>query len=297
MVTSTEMTVGTSHANFTPTVWSKDTQDAIEHEEVVSKLVSTKLEAQLSIGRTINIPHRSNLTTQTKTEGLGSTINWQAVTDGSDSVTVSTFEYAAQLLNAVVAVQSNYDERIRITHAIGYALMRGIETTITSLFTAFSQITGTYGADPDDAVLRRSWQYLADQSVKAGAAWIFGPAAKAALFGNDKFTSRDFIDGKSAIETAQLTNLYSYPVYESNLLNNPATGQTACALLHPDQIYLVRQIQPTVREQFQINNLADGIVAYDLYTAEEAEISPETPSTDTVASTVGDYLAVLIRTA
>ncbi|KKL16620.1 hypothetical protein LCGC14_2493720, partial [marine sediment metagenome] len=67
--------------------------------------------------------------------------------------------------------------------------------------------------------------------------------------------------------------------------------------LHPDQIYLVRQIQPTVREQFQINNLADGIVAYDLYTAEEAEISPETPSTDTTASTVGDFLAVLIRTA
>ena len=297
MVTSRELTVTRSDV-FLPNVWAEDTQNAIEHEEVLTKLVSTKHEAVMSIGKTLTIPQRSNLATQDKTQGLSTPINFQAVTETDQTVTVTTFQYAAQLLNAVVAVQSKYDERARITHSMGYALMRGMEISISTLFVSFSQIVGTYGADPDDSVLRRAWQYLADQSVDQGAAWVFGPAATAALFGNDKFTSRDFIDGKSAIETAKLTDLYSYPVFHSNLLNNPATGQTACTLLHPDQVILIRQIQPSVREQFQINNLADGLVAYDLYSATEAEITPETPATDSPASSSGsDILGILIRTA
>ena len=137
-----------------PTVWSDDTRDAIEYTEVLSKLVNTQYEDELRIGRTIRIPLRGNFNTQTKTEGLTNTISWQtgAQTPGDSTVdtvqdiTVSTFEYAAALLNAVVAVQSKYDERQRIAHALGYALMRGVEVSVANLFQSFSQITGSYFA-------------------------------------------------------------------------------------------------------------------------------------------------------
>ena len=294
MVTDREMT-STTQAQFLPTIWANDTRDAIEHKMVVGKLVNTKYEEEMSIGRVLRIPTRSNLETQTKSEGVGNTINFQAVTEVSQDVTVSTYEYAAQLLNAVVAAQSEYDERQRIAHAMGYSLARGMEITLTNLYQNFSQIVGTLGADPTDAEVRRAWQYLADASVDSDSAWTFGPAAVAALFGNDKFTSSDFVGGRPVIETAQLGNILGFPVYISNLLRNPASGQTECGLFHREAVIFIRQVKPTVREQFLIRNLADGLVAYDLYAAAEATWLDETPAGDSPATT-GDYGAVLIRT-
>ena len=219
----------------------------------------------------------------------GSGVNYQ-------QVTVSVYEYASQLLNAVVAVQSKYAERQRIAHKLGYSLMRGVEVTIAALPQSFSQIVGTLGADPTEANLRRAWQYARDAGVTSNASWVFGPAAVSALFANDKYTSKDFISGKSAIESAQLPDLYSFPVYVSNLLRAPAAGQTECFLAHKEAMILIRQIKPIVREDFLIRNIADGIVAYNLYNAVEANWSAEAPTGDS-DPTVGDYGAVLIRSS
>lgn len=298
--TDREMT-STTAAAFLPTIWADDTRDAITYEEVLSKLVDTTYEDEMSIGRTLQIPIRANYNTYSKTEGIAGAITFQSQlgTTGSgtnyQSITVSTFQYASALLNAVVAAQSKYEERQRIAKGLGYALMRGVEVGIATLFGSFSQIVGSLGAEPDDAVLRRAWQYLADAGVTADAAWVFGPAAVAALFGNDKFTSRDYVN-QPVIESAKLPPLYSFPAYTSNLLTNPAGGQTNCTLLHREAIIMIRQVKPTVREQFLIRYIADGVVAFDLYNVSEAVWSAEAPTGDS-DPTVGDYGAVLIRSA
>jgi len=298
-ITDREMT-STTHDDFLPIVWADDTRDAIQFNEVLPKLVNTSYEDELRVGRVLRIPLRANYDTQTKSEGVGNTISFQSVPGTGafgnvQDVTVNTFEYAAALLNAVVAAQSKYDERQRIAQGIGYALMRGMEVSISALFQSFTQIVGTLGADPDDAVLRRAWQYLADSGVYDNASWVFGPAAVSALFGNNKFTSKDFVDAKSVIETATLPPLYNYPAYSSNLLRAPSTGQTDCTLMHKEAIILIRQIKPTFREQFLIRNLADGIVAYNLYVAAEANWVVETPATNADPTTT-DAGGVLIRT-
>jgi hypothetical protein len=292
----------TTAAAFLPTIWSKDVRKAIEYEEVLPALCNTKYEAELSVGRTIQIPIDSNLNTQTKTEGVSNTITFQSMagTTGSgtnyQAVTVSVYEYAAQLLNVVVEAQSKYSERQRISHKLGYSLMRGVEVTIAALPQNFSQIVGTLGADPTEANMRRAWQYLADAGVKSNAHWVFGPAAISALLANDKFTSKDFVNGKSAIETAQLSEKYGFPIYRSNLLRAPATGQTECFLAHREALILIRQIRPTVKTDYIMRNNADGIMAFDLYNAVEAIWSAEAPTGDS-DPTVGDYGAVLIRSA
>ena len=275
---------------------------AIEFAEVLSKLVDTHYESQLTMGRTLQIPLRANMNTLTKTEGVANTISFQSQSGGGgdgvnfQQLTVTTYQYAAALLNAVIAVQSKYDERQRLSHAMGYALMRGVEVAIAALPASFTQIVGTLGADPVEADLRRSWQYLRDAGVNSGANWWFGPAAVAALFGNSKYTSKDFISGKSAIESAELPPIYGFPVYVSNLLNAPAAGQTQCALAHPEAVLLLRQVKPTVRESYIIRNNADGLLAYDLYTTEEANWVSETPAGDSNPTAV-DSGAVLIRSA
>ena len=299
-VTDREIT-STTHSAFLPTVWADDVRDAIEYEEVLASLCNTQYEDELSVGRTVRIPVDSNLNTQTKTEGVSNTITFQTYAGGGgdgtsfQDVTVSVYEYAAQLLNAVVAAQSKYDQRQRIAHKLGYSLMRGVEVTIAALPQSFSQIVGTLGADPTEANLRRAWQYERDVGVTRNCQWVFGPSAVAALFANDKFTSKDFISGKSAIESAQLPDLYGFPVYVSNLLRAPASGQTECFLAHREAIILIRQVKPTVREDFLIRNIADGLVAYNLYNAVEAVWSAEAPTGDS-NPTPGDYGAVLIRT-
>ncbi len=295
MVTSREITT-TRAANFIPEIWAEDTRNAIEFEEVLTKVVNTQYEVEMAVGDILHIPLRSNLDTQTKTQGLSQTISYQAVTEGVQNITINTFQYAAQLLNHIVATQSKFDERQRIAHAMGYALMRGIEVSIAALPQSFSQIVGTLGADLDDANLRRGWQYLADAGVSTDAVWVFGPAAVASLFGNDKFTSKDFVSASSVIETATLPPLYSYPAVQSNLLRNPATGQTECFLAHREAMILIRQLMPTVRQQFKIDNIADGLVAYDIYNTSEATWVDEAPGGDSAAST-GDFGAVLVRSA
>lgn len=307
MVTNREMT-GAGYVDFSPTIWAEDTRDAITFKEVLPKLCNTQYESQMSIGRTLQIPLRGNLDTQTKTEGYSNTISFQAISENAGShvnnyqqVVVSTYEYAAQLLNVVIDKQSKYNERQRITKQIGYALMRGVEVTIATLFSSFSQIVGTLGSDPDLAVLQRAWQYLADQDVDdESAAWVFSPAPIAGFFGNDKLTSRDFVPGANAITTAKIGNLLGHPVYRSNLLVAPAAGQTNCAFFHNEAIILIRQIKPTMKNQYLIEHNADGVIGFDLYTAAEAKWVSETPLGDNTpggASQVGDYGAVLIRTS
>lgn len=292
MVSSAEMTTTTESVKL-PEMWADDTKDAIQHEAVLANLVTTKYEAQMSIGRICHIDHNANLTTQTKTEGISNTINWEAITATRQQLTVSTYQYAAQLLNVVVEKQSNYNERKPIAERIGYALGRGVEVSIAGLFGSLSQIVGTLGADPDDTVLRRAWQYLADSSIFSNACWVWGPAAQAALFGNDKFTSKDYVSGTSAIEDAKLPKLYSYPSFLSNLLTNPATGQTNCALFHKEQFSLIRQIKPIVKQHYMPQYNADSILGFELYTADELEWVAETPG----SITTGDFAGVLIRTA
>lgn len=304
-ITNAEMTSAT-HADFLPTVWADDTRDAIEFAEVLPKLVTTQYEDELSIGRVLRIPQRMNFSVQTKSEGFSSTVNFQAQDREGDGgqyqdITVDTFQYAAALLNAVVAAQSKYDERQRIAHGLGYALMRGVEVSISALFGSFSQIVGTLGADVDDAVIRRARQYLSDSGIYADASWVFSPAAESALFGISKYTSSDFVD-KPVIESATLPSLYNYPAYVSNLLTVPATGQTNCGLIHKEALSLLRQIKPTFVEQFLIRNLADGVVAYQLYSTDELEWISEGAMVDSAdnpsdAGAVGDFGAVLIRSS
>jgi hypothetical protein len=300
-VTTLEIT-STTHAAFLPEVWADDTQDAIEFKEVLSKLVNTSFENEMSVGRILHIPHRSNMATQTKTEGIGNTIVFNTITQTNQDITVSTYEYAACLLNAVVQAQSKYNDRAALSGKMGYALVRGMEVSLAALPASFSQVVGAYGGDIDDSVLRRAWQYLADAGFYDDATWAFSPGAAQSLFGQDRMTSRDFQSGsKSAIETATLPNLYSFPAVVSNLLKSPASGQHDNALFTRSAVILIRQVKPTPKTQYRIEYNADAMLMFDLYAVAEAEQPTETP---TVASggassseleALGDSGAVLIK--
>ena len=264
----------------------------MQFAEIISKLVNTKFESDLSVGRILHIPHRSNLTTQTKTEGVANTIVFEAITQTNQDITVSTYQYSAVLLNAVVQAQSAYNDRQALANAMGYSLMRGIEVNLSALFASFSQIVGTLGASIDLALLLRAWQYLADGGFASDASWILSPAMASDIFSTDKLTSKDFVT-TPAIERAQLPSILSFPAYVSNLLTSPATGQREAALLHRTAVILIRQVEPTPKTAYLMRYNADGLLMFDLYASAEAEQPAEAPGSESLSDTG----AVLIRGA
>ncbi len=290
----------TVHAAFLPEVWASDTQDAIMFKEVLGKLVNTDYEVEVaSMGRILHIPHRSNLAVQTKTEGLNNAIDFNAVTQTHQDITISTYEYSAVLLNAVVQVQSKYEDRRALAERMGYALMRGMEVAIANLFQNFSQSVGAYGGDTSDADIRRAWQYLADAGFYDGASWVFSPGAAQSIFGVDRYVSKDFQTQEPAIVTAKLPTMYGHPAYVCNLLRSPSSGAHDNALLHRSSVILVRQVKPTAKEQYRIEWNADALLIYDLYAVAEAEQPTETPLSQSggapATEVLSDQGAVLIR--
>ena len=310
MTITTQEITSSTHAAFLPEIWSDDTQDALEFATVISELVTTKFESQMTIGRILHIPHRSNMATQSKTEGVTNTVVFQAITQTNQDITVSTYQYAACLLNKIVQAQSKYADRAALSKKMGYALARGMEVTLAALAQNFSQTVGGYGTDTDDSQLRRAWQYLADAGFvdeDNDIAWVFSPGAKQSLFGQDRFVSGDF-QSKRAVETAQLPNLYGFPAFHSQLLRSPASGQHDNFVLHRSAAILIRQVKPTVEAQYRIEYNSDAMLIWDLYTAVEAEQPAEAPVTGNSAagdtgggtgtgaeSTLGDSGAVLLK--
>lgn len=302
-LTTLEIT-STTHAAFLPEIWSKDTQNAIEFKEVLAKLVETKFEAEMSVGRILHIPHRSNMATQTKTEGISNTIVFNTITQTNQDITVSTYEYAACLLNKIVQVQSKYADRAALAGSMGYALVRGQEVSLAALPASFSQVVGAYGAETDESVARRAWQYIADAGFveeSGGCSWVFSPGAAQSLFGQERFVNKDFVSGKSAIETAKLPTMFNFPAYVSNLLKSPASGQHDNTLFHRSAVILVRQQRPKAESQYRIEYNADAMLMWDLYAVAEAEQPTETPTTasggtgSSELEALGDSAAVLIK--
>lgn len=308
-LTTLEIT-STTHAAFLPEVWSDDTQDAVEFKEVLSKLVNSDHESEMRMGRILHIPHRSNMATQTKTEGISNTVVFNVITQTNQDVTVSTYEYAACLLNAVVQAQSKYNDRKALADKMGYALVRGMEVSIAALFQNFSQAVGTYGGSTDDSVVRSAWRQLADagfvedtSDVVPDCAFVFSPGAEETLFGQDRYVSREFQSGKSAIESARLPSLYGIPTHRSNLLRSPAAGQHDNAVFDRSAVILIRQVKPTTKAQYRIEYNADAFLIFDLYAVAEAEQPDEAPTTasggagSSESEALSDTGAVLIRGA
>lgn len=278
----------TTEAAFLPEIWSRQTADAVQFKAVVADLVDSSLEDEMTMGRIIHRPHRSNLTTQSKTEGVGNTINFEAITQTNQDFTVSTQEYAAWLENEVVRAQEDPAYLAKVTDRAGYALIRGIEVTLTARFSGYSQTVGTDNVEWTLDQLLRGWQYLEDAGApEEDRAFVISPAAAAGMKKLPEITNRDFgfTDG---LKAATIGDFMGIPVIRSQLLAAGSAGKKS-AMFHRSAEVLIRQVMPTTRQQYLIRNLAEGIVIFDLYTTAENEQPAETPGSESLGDSMGVY--------
>lgn len=290
----------TTHAAFLPELWASDTQKAMEFKQVLAALVDTRFEREIkTMGRILSIQRYSNIAVQSKVEGLANEIQFNAVQQDRQRITIDTYQYVAVLLNAVVQAQSKYNDRAALTDKMAYALVRGMEVNIANVAQTFTQTVGAYGSDATDADLRKAWQFLADAGFYDNASWVFSPGMAQSIFGIDRFVSKDFQDDTPAVQTAKLPTMYNHPAYVSNLLRSPSAGAHDNMLIHKSAIILLRQVAPSFKEQYRIEWNADALLAYQLYAVAKAQIPKETPIDNNGSSPgtelVGDQAGVLIK--
>lgn len=287
MVADAEMT-STTEAAFLPEIWSRKTADAAQFKAVVSQTVDVSLEDEVSMGRIVHRPHRSNLTTQSKTEGVGNTVVFEAITQTNQDFTISTMEYAAWLENEVVKAQEDPAYLGKITERAGYALERGVEVTLTARFSGYSQTVGVDNVEWTLDQLLRGWQYLEDAGApEDDRFFVTSPAATAGMKKLNELTSTDF-GFENGLKAANIGDFMGMPVLRSQLLAAGASGKKS-AMYHRSAEVLIRQIMPTTRKQYLIRNLAEGIVVFDLYTTAENEQPAETPGSESLGDSFGVY--------
>jgi hypothetical protein len=289
MVSSATITTTTADV-FLPEVWSTKTLDAIEFACPIQNRVNREYEGELNAhGDTLHIPRTSNLTTGTKTSGLANVIAWEAITETKQDLTVSTLQYAAFLIEDQVKTQAMVDLEAKYTQKLGYALARGREVAITTLFQSLTGLSsiGTYGVEltgEDYAGINTTFagQGLIQGSMAPSKDFtiILSPEAYGAATKTDIFSNRDYTDAQPA-KTGVIGNIYGFSVLVSNLLRVPATGQHDCAAIHRDAIILAVQKEVKVEKQRIIENLGTAVVAWNLHGSTVVSFPPETPGGDT----------------
>lgn len=282
-VSDASVTVTTA-ANFIPEIWSDQALEAVEFGAVIQKRVNTDYKDDMTIGDTYHIPRLSNLTTQSKTAGVANQIDFEAITEGVQDVTIATHEYAAFLLENVVAVQANQDLRTKYTNKIGYALTRGREVSLANLASSFTKYTiGTLGVELTSDDYLTMWQNFAtaglfgDGTAPGADFSIFvSPAAYAAQLKVDQFINRDYKGDGSAIERAEVGNIYGIPSFLSNLLKTSSSNHYNFAIYREGLCLIVQKEVPVV-SQYLIRYLADGVAGWNLYGVADVSFPPETP--------------------
>jgi hypothetical protein len=291
----------TTAANFIPTIWSDGVVEAAQFAAVIQKRVNTDWKDDLKLGNTLDIPRLSNLTPQSKSSGVTNTVVFESMTEGLQQLSVATHEYAAFMLESVVQVQANQDLRARYEKKIGYAIARGRDVTLANLFQNLTtNVVGTYGIEmtPEDyiSVHQKLMEAgLLEDSPDPGDDYslIISPAAYAAALKVDQFINRDYRgDNVEALNRAMVGDIFGLPVYRSNLLRVPASGQHDCAAFHRECFALIVQAEVPVQSQYLIRNLSDGVVGWNLYGTARVLFPPETSG----GGTAVDNRGVLVRT-
>jgi len=281
----------TSAACHIPELWDSETIDAVEGKVVLASLVDRHFEKKLKVGDKLNIAYISNLTASSLSANTNVTL--EAITEGSEIITVDTHEHVCFAIDNMVTVQSQTNLRQKYTEKIGYALGSSMDEIVAALSPSFDHAVGTLGIELTDDNLIRAWQYLEDFNMPSADRFIYlKPAAYAGLMKLDKFMHADYVGGGGrGVREAYVGKIYGAEVYTSTLCNAPTSGQCAGWFCHKSGMAIIQQ-QIKTRSDFVIDRNADMVLGTNIFGKSEITIPPATEG----GGTAVDYANVELKT-
>lgn len=262
------LATATTHAEFIPEVWSKDTIIARESVLVLANIVQRFDADVASYGDTIHVPLVSNLTGGNISTSTG-LLDAEAPTETKVDIIIDKWKGVNIKVLDIVLAQSKYEFRRLYTEKMGYLLGQLVEQDLAVLAASLSQTVGTFNTDLTDANLRRAVQYLDDARVPFSDRHFFmKPAVKNTILGIDKFVRADAIGSGSAIRSGNVPGeLYGAMVHISpeayKTVNN-----TSNMLIHRECLALAMQKGIKI-EQFARVGWLDHFGGSELYGVKE----------------------------
>ena len=279
----------TSAAKFIPEIWSDEVIAAYKTNLVLANRVK-KMSMTGKKGDTIHVPKPARGTATAKAANTAVTI--QNSVESEVLININKHFEFSRLIEDITEVQALASLRQFYTGDAGYGLAKQVDDDLFTLGKSFGngngssfvnsgsfQINASSGAlepfDIDgvadlgaftDAVFRDLIQKLDDADVPMdNRSFVIPPSLRNAIMGIDRYTSTDFVNGKT-IETGKIGNLYGVDVFVSS--NCPITDPTDTAkgrgayLFHKDTMVLAEQ--QAIRSQTQYKQEFLGT----LYTAD-----------------------------
>lgn len=262
------LATATTHANFIPEVWSKDTIVARESVLVLANIVQRFDVDVASFGDTIHVPLVSNLTGGNISVSTG-LLDSESPTENVVDILIDKWKGVNIKVLDIVLAQSKYEFRKLYTEKMGYVLGQLTEIDLATLATGLSQTVGTFNTDPTDANLRRAVQYLDDARVPFSDRHLFiKPAVKNVILGIDKFVRQDAIGNGGAITSGNVPgSLYGSMVHVSPEAYKTGTS-TSNMMIHRECLGLAMQKGIKI-EQFARIGWVDAFGGSVLYGVKE----------------------------
>jgi len=275
----------TSAAKFIPEIWSDEVIAAYKSNLVLANLVK-KMSMTGKKGDTINVPKPTRGSAHAKVAETAVTI--QNSVESEVLININKHFEFSRLIEDITEVQALASLRQFYTGDAGYGLAKQVDDDLFTLGKSFGdgdgsswvtsasfQINTTSGAleayDADgtadigafsDAVFRGLIQKMDDADVPMdGRSFVVPPSLRNAIMGIDRYTSTDFVNGKS-VETGKIGNLYGVDVFVSTNVPTLESGVRGAQLIHKDTNVLAEQ--QAVRSQTQYKQEFLGT----LYTAD-----------------------------
>ena len=279
----------TSAAKFIPEIWSDEVIAAYKTNLVLANLVK-KMSMTGKKGDTIHVPKPTRGSAHAKAANTAVTI--QNSVESEVLININKHFEFSRLIEDITEVQALASLRQFYTGDAGYGLAKQVDNDLFDLGKSFGdgdgssfvnsgsfQINTTTGVleafdadgaadvgDFSDDVFRALIQKMDDADVPMdNRSFIVPPSLRNAIMGIDRYTSTDFVNGKS-VETGKIGNLYGVDVFVST--NVPVIDTTGGAsirgaqLIHKDTSVLAEQ--QAVRSQTQYKQEFLGT----LYTAD-----------------------------
>jgi len=279
----------TSAATFIPEIWSDEVIAAYKSNLVMANLVK-KMSMTGKKGDTIHVPKPTRGAATAKAEGIAVTI--QNSVESEVLININKHFEFSRLIEDITEVQALASLRQFYTGDAGYGLAKQVDNDLFALAKSFGDGDGTSYANSgafqintstgvleafdidgaadigafSDAAFRALIQKMDDADVPMdGRSFIVPPSLRNAIMGIERYTSTDFVNGKS-VETGKIGNLYGVDVFVST--NVPVIDTTGGAsirgaqLIHKDTNVLAEQ--QAVRSQTQYKQEFLGT----LYTAD-----------------------------
>lgn len=249
-----------TQAVFIPELWAPEIQMFTKSKLVMAPRVKRFDSVIKGKGDTIHVPKVAVMTTTAKSRGVD--VVPSANTESEFTMSIDQHFYAARDIEDLAKVQANYDLRSVYTEAIGYALAKKIDTTLTTLATGFSQTVGTAGAALTDANLLRGIQYLDDADApESDRHFVIRPSVKKDILALDKFVLFQNVN-KERVNTGMIGEVYGIEVAVStNVVVTDASPDVNNNLLfHKEAIACAMQQQPRVQAEYELRGLSTLLV-------------------------------------